>query len=134
MDTRVSLHQVMSAVNAPADQITFAGPKVTSVSPRRLPLVANRSHRAMIVVTGTGFAGATSIRFVQGTHGIYVTSKYFTINAAGTQITLGEPDDLDTLIPPKLGPGPNYNLEIRVSLHQVMSGVNAPADQIVLHR
>jgi predicted secreted Zn-dependent protease len=130
LDTQVTLHQVFSAINAPADQITFTGPQVTHVSPAQLSIVPAHGPGPTITVTGTGFTGATSIRFAMGNHGVYITSQYFTVNAAGTAIKLEEPVDLAQKLPPHLGRGPDYTLDARVSIHQLTSAVNAPADQI----
>jgi hypothetical protein len=59
--------------------VTAAGPTITSFSPTTGPIGTS------VLITGTGFTGATSVRFGTG------STTSFTVNSTGTQITATVP-------------------------------------------
>ena len=104
-------------------------PSVDSVTPDHLPLSLPPTAPT-ITVTGSGFTGATVVHFDSGARGIDVTSPNFTVNAAGTQITLLEPGNVKTLLKQLFGTKGSYLLDTRVSIGPLQSAINAPADQV----
>jgi hypothetical protein len=104
--------------------------QVNGVSPSKLPAAAP-NPAPTITVTGTGFTGATAVHFLSGAHGFFVGSSGFTVNAAGTQITLKEPSGIPQTLAHSLGPSSKYLLDVRVSVGPMESAVNAPADRIL---
>ena len=64
--------------------VTAAGPTVTSFTP------TSGAVGTSVVITGTNFAGATSVRFGNG------TTTSFTVNSTGTQITTTVPASATT--------------------------------------
>ena len=130
LDARVHVGRLVSAVNAPADQITFGGPVVEHVSPSILP--ARPTAGVEVVLIGSGFDGATRLNFddPDGTHGFHVTGPQLTVSDDGTQITFLAPDNLADILPRVFGQQPDYTLDVRVLVGPLESAVNAPADQM----
>ena len=105
-------------------------PSVDSVTPDHLPLSLPPTA-PVITVTGSGFTGATAVRFVSGTRGITIAASNFTVNATGMQITVLEPRNVRTLLQQQFGTKSSYLLDTRVSIGSLQSAINAPADQVV---
>jgi len=67
----------------PADTYVFTGPVVTSLS----VTAGHTTGGTKVVITGTGFNGATTVRFGA------IPASSFTINKAGTKITAYSPPE-----------------------------------------
>ena len=80
IDVRVVTPNGTSSIT-PADRYTFVGPSVTGVSPNSGPAAGGGK---MIKISGTGFEGATQVRFGGAT-------ATFTVNGKGTVITASVP-------------------------------------------
>ncbi len=98
VDVTVTTPGGTSPVNAPADQFTFAvppAPTVTGVSPN----TGSTAGGTSVTVTGTGFTGATAVKF--GT----TAATSFTVNSA-TQVTATSPaESAGTVHVTVTGPG-----------------------------
>jgi len=107
VDVRVTTQVGESPVNSPADQFTYSsGPAVTGVSPGTGP----NSGGTAVIITGSGFTGATSVHF--GTE-----AASFTV-VSGTSITASSPAE----------PNDDATVDITVTTPQGTSATSS-ADQ-----